>query len=228
LSEIGARRWWRTLDDRLGCSQAELRRLAQRPEQSLPVQETLLADKPEHRIERAARDRLAADNRWGFTLVQPELAAHLGELHNLSISRGTLTEEERYTINDHIVQTIKMLTELPFPRHLRAVPEIAGGHHERMDGAGYPRGLRGEQMSPEARMMAIADVFEALTADDRPYKKGKRLSEALTIMTGMARGGHLDADLMCLFLESGVCLDYARRTLHPQQLDVQELTPYLP
>ena len=228
LRQIGARRWWRTLDDRLGCSQAELRRLARRPEQALPVQEALLADKPEHRIERAARDRLAADNRWGFTLAQPELAADLGELHNLGISRGTLTEEERYTINDHIVQTIKMLTELPFPRHLREVPEIAAGHHERMDGGGYPRGLRGEQMSPEARMMAIADVFEALTADDRPYKKGKRLSEALKIMAGMARDGHLDADLLRLFLESGVCLDYARRTLNPEQLDVQVLSPYLP
>jgi HD-GYP domain-containing protein (c-di-GMP phosphodiesterase class II) len=100
----------------------------------------------------------------------PELLYNRGELTNLCIDRGTLTEEDRFKINEHIVQTIRMLSELPFPRHLRAVPEIAGGHHEKMDGSGYPRGLTREQMSPMARMMAIADIFEALTAVDRPYK----------------------------------------------------------
>jgi HD-GYP domain-containing protein (c-di-GMP phosphodiesterase class II) len=115
-----------------------------------------------------------------------------GELHNLSIARGTLTAEERYIINHHIVQTILMLDRLPFPKHLQNVTEIAGGHHEKMDGTGYPKRLTREQMSLPARMMAIADIFEALTAVDRPYKKGKTLSEALNIMVGMCKGAHID------------------------------------
>ncbi len=115
------------------------------------------------------------DNRWGFRMDVPELLYNRGELHNLSISRGTLTAEERYKINEHMVQTIVMLNELPFPRHLRTVPEIAGGHHEKMDGTGYPKRLDRDQLSPLARMMAIADIFEALTAADRPYKPGKTL-----------------------------------------------------
>jgi HD-GYP domain-containing protein (c-di-GMP phosphodiesterase class II) len=143
------------------------------------------------------------------------------------VSRGTLTDEERYKINEHIVQTLKMLDELPFPRHLSAVPEIAGGHHERMDGQGYPRGLTRDQMSPQARMMAIADVFEALTADDRPYKPGKPLSEALAILQRMAREGHLDAELYELFLRSGTCLAYARRFMPAELIDVEDVAPYL-
>lgn len=173
------------------------------------------------------RERLPADNDWGFRVQEPEHLYNRGELYNLSIGRGTLTEEERYKINDHIVQTIKMLEALPFPLHLRAVPEIAGGHHEKMDGTGYPRGLRGDQMSPAARMMAIADVFEALTADDRPYKKGKNLSEALQIMVRMRREQHIDPELFELFLRSGVCLAYAQRFMHPEQIDVADVEPYL-
>ena len=227
LRRIAERRWWRTLDDGLGLSAEEARRLAQ-PRPALPAAERLLQDRPEHVVPRPPGERLAADNRWGFRLNQPEHLYHRGELHNLAVSRGTLTEEERYKINDHIVQTIRMLSELPFPKHLRDVPEIAGGHHERMDGKGYPRGLTGEQMSPQARMMAIADVFEALTADDRPYKPGKRLSEALTLMRSMADEGHLDPDLFDLFLSSGVCLAYARRFMPPGQVDVEEVTRYRP
>lgn len=114
------------------------------------------------------------------------------------------------------------------PRHLRRVPTIAANHHEKMDGTGYPRGLMAQQMSAEARMMAIADVFEALTADDRPYKKGKTLSEALAIMAQMVRGRHLDPELYRLFLTAGVCMDYARSALHPEQIDVEDVGPYLP
>lgn len=120
-----------------------------------------------------------------------------------------------------------MLHELPFPKHLREVPEIAGGHHERMDGKGYPRGLTGAQMSPQARMMAIADVFEALTADDRPYKPGKRLSEALGLMRRMVAEGHLDPGLFELFLRSGVCLTYARRFMAAALIDVEDVGAYL-
>ena len=210
LHEIGARRWLRTLDDGLGLSVEEARRLPrQRP--VLPAPERLLADRPEQVVPRPQDEKLGDANRWGFRMAQPEHLYNRGELHNLVVSRGTLTDEERYKINEHIVQTLKMLAELPFPKHLREVPEIAGGHHERMDGKGYPRGLTGEHMSPQARMMAIADVFEALTADDRPYKPGKPLSEALRILSRMARDGHLDAELFELFLRSGACMDYARR-----------------
>ncbi len=227
LRRIGEKRWSRTLDDSLGLSIEELRRQP-KPRPPLPATERLLQDRPEHILARPPEEKLGGDNRWGFKLSQPEHLYHRGELHNLAISRGTLTEEERYKINDHIVQTLKMLQELPFPKHLREVPEIAGGHHERMDGKGYPRGLTGEQMSPQARMMAIADVFEALTADDRPYKPGKRLSEALTIMRRMVGEGHLDPALFELFLSSGVCRAYAERFMQPPMIDVVDLTAYLP
>ena len=141
------------------------------------------------------------------------------ELLNLCISRGTLTQEERLIINGHMVQTIEMLESLPFPRHLRRVPEYAGGHHERMDGTGYPRGIYAGDMSVPARMMAIADVFEALTAQDRPYKKGKTLSESMRIMGFMKRDNHLDPELFDLFVRSGVWRDYGSRFLPDDLID---------
>lgn len=193
----------------------------------LPVQEPLLADKPEHRIARQPRDRLAPDNPWGFQIEVPELLYNRGELYNLQVSRGTLSAEERYKINEHIVQTIKMLSCLPFPKHLRGVPEIAGGHHEKMDGTGYPRGLQRDAMSPVARMMAVADIFEALTAGDRPYKPRKRLSEALHIMAGMRREQHIDPEIFELFLRSGVYLEYAQRHMPPEFIDSIHIEDYL-
>jgi HD-GYP domain-containing protein (c-di-GMP phosphodiesterase class II) len=219
LQQIAQRRWRRSLDDRLGISNDELRRCGEEPEEPLPCMEPLLADRPRHRIPRSEQQRLQADNPWGFTMAEPELLADRGELRNLSIPRGTLTEEERYAINQHIIQTIRMLEALPYPQHLKAVPEIAGGHHERMDGRGYPRSLSGEQMSPLARMMAIADVFEALTAVDRPYKSGKPLSASLAIMARMVQEQHLDADLFELFVRSGVYRRYGERFLSADQLD---------
>ncbi|MFN9129967.1 MAG: HD domain-containing phosphohydrolase [bacterium] len=141
------------------------------------------------------------------------------EIANLTIPHGTLTEEERRVINHHIDVTIQMLEALPWPKHLQNVPEFAGGHHERMDGKGYPRGLSGEQMSVQARMMAIADVFEALTAKDRPYKAGKTLTEALTILGRMRINGHIDPDLFDVFLREKVYLRYAEQFLDPEQID---------
>ncbi len=141
------------------------------------------------------------------------------EVYNLTIQRGTLTPEEREVINNHIVVTIKMLESLPFPKHLRNVPEYAGGHHERMDGKGYPRGLTRNEMSPQARMMAIADIFEALTARDRPYKPPKPLSESLRIMGFMMKEGHIDPDLFKIFVRDKVYLRYAERFLEPDQID---------
>jgi HD-GYP domain-containing protein (c-di-GMP phosphodiesterase class II) len=157
----------------------------------------------------------------------PELLYNRGELHNLTVGRGTLSEEERYKINEHVVQTIKMLKDLPFPKHLQCVPEIAGGHHEKMDGTGYPRRLTGGKMSQLARMLAIADIFEALTAADRPYKVGKTLSQALAIMARMQREGHIDPELFELFLQSGVHQEYARQFLRPAQIDEVRIEDYL-
>lgn len=141
------------------------------------------------------------------------------EIENLTISRGTLNDHERNIINNHIVTTIKMLESLPFPKHLRRVPEFASGHHERLDGRGYPRGRTGAQMSIQARIMAVADVFEALTASDRPYKKAKTLTETLVIMGRMALDHHIDAELFQIFVQERVYLDYARRFLAPEQID---------
>lgn len=225
LREIGQTRWWRTMDNRLGLSAEERHRLAGAP-LALPAQELLLADRPEHIVPRAPGERLVAGNRWGFNIAQPEHLYNRGELYNLSVSRGTLTSEERYKINEHMVQTIKMLGELPFPRQLQGVPEIAGGHHEQISGKGYPKGLTGAQMSLQARMMAVADVFEALTAEDRPYKPGKTLSEALDIMRRMAAERHLDAELYELFLRSGVCMEYARRYMKSASIDIDDVLRY--
>jgi HD-GYP domain-containing protein (c-di-GMP phosphodiesterase class II) len=141
------------------------------------------------------------------------------EIENLSIPRGTLTGKEREIINYHIVATIKMLEALPWPKHLRHVPEYAGGHHERMDGKGYPRGLKRDEMSVQARVMGIADIFEALTARDRPYKKGKTLTESLQILGKFKEGGHIDPDLFDVFIRRKVYQRYAEQFLDANQID---------
>ena len=141
------------------------------------------------------------------------------EVKNLTIRAGTLTPEERQIINHHIVATIKMLEALPWPKHLTKVPEYAGGHHERMDGKGYPKGLTREQMSVQARCMGIADIFEALTAKDRPYKKGKTLSESLEILGRMKLNNHVDPDLFDIFVRHKVYRRYAEMYLDKEQID---------
>jgi len=141
------------------------------------------------------------------------------EVVNLTIRAGTLTLKERDIINHHIVATIRMLEQLPWPKHLTRVPEYAGGHHERMDGKGYPKGLTREQMSLPARMMGIADIFEALTARDRPYKQGMKLSQAMGIMANFKKNGHIDPDLFDVFVKQGVYRRYAKQFLDPAQID---------
>jgi HD-GYP domain-containing protein (c-di-GMP phosphodiesterase class II) len=141
------------------------------------------------------------------------------EVDNLTIRYGTLTPAERAIINHHIEVTIQMLEALPWPRHLKNVAEYAGGHHERMDGKGYPRGLTREQMSVQARCMGIADIFEALTAKDRPYKKGKTLTESLTILGRFKLNGHIDPDLFDVFMWDKVYERYAKQFLDPDQID---------
>ena len=213
IKRVAARTWTRTLDDRLGISHDEMRRRADRGSDSLPTQEYLLRDQAEHQIARPPGQSFTDDNPWGFKMQVPSLLYDRGEVKNLSIQRGTLTDEERYKINEHIVLTIKMLEAMPFPRHLMNVPEIAGGHHERIDGRGYPRAIPADSLSIPARMMAIADVFEALTATDRPYKSGKSPEESLDIMRKMAQGGHLDVDLFELFAQSDIPARYASQFL---------------
>jgi HD-GYP domain-containing protein (c-di-GMP phosphodiesterase class II) len=227
LQRIAGYEWTRTLDDRLGVSWEERQRMERDAASPLPVTEKLLGNKVQHLIERQAVDRLATDNPWGFRMDTPEYKYNRGELYNLEVGRGTLTEEERYKINDHIMQTIIMLEKLPYPRHLRDVPRIAGCHHETMDGTGYPKRLSREEMPLTARMMAIADIFEALTASDRPYKKAKRLSEAIRIMNFMKKDRHIDPDLFELFLRSGIYLEYGRRFLQADQLDEVNVSEYL-
>lgn len=142
------------------------------------------------------------------------------ETENLTIKGGTLTSDERKIINNHIAVTIRMLEALPWPKHLKNVPEYAGGHHERMDGKGYPRGLHGSQMSVQARMMAIADIFEALSAKDRPYKTGKSLTESLDILGKFSLNGHIDPELFHVFVKEKVYLEYAKRFMDEAQIDV--------
>lgn len=149
------------------------------------------------------------------------------EVYNLSVARGTLTLEERDIINGHMAITIRMLEQLPFPSNMRHVVEYAGGHHEKMDGTGYPKGLTRAQMSIPARIMAIADIFEALTAVDRPYKKGKLLSETVDIMYRMKKANHIDPDLFDLFLTSGVYRQYADSYMNPDQIDHVDIGRYV-
>ena len=141
------------------------------------------------------------------------------EIANLNIPKGTLLPEEREIINDHIVITIEMLEQLPYPKHLKNVPEFAGGHHEKMDGTGYPKGLKANQMSTQAKIMAIADIYEALTAADRPYKDGKKLSSAMRIMGFMKNDYHIDVDLFEIFVKSGVYKKYAEDYVAKTQID---------
>lgn len=228
LRQIADYEWTRTLDDRIGLSFDEAKRKDRTPAKPLPVVEKLLADRPDHIVEHDVVVHSSdPENRYGFQIDVPEHKYNLGEVYNLSIARGTLTAEERFKINDHIVQTIVMLENLPFPRHLERVPEIAGGHHEKMDGTGYPKKIMGSEMSIPARIMAIADVFEALTAADRPYKKPKTLSESIKIMGFMVKDQHLDPELFKLFLSSGVYQDYAERFLEPFQIDQVDINQYL-
>lgn len=199
LHRIAQRQWTRTLDDRLGLSWEELARHDAQPAATLPAQEALLQDRAHHIIARSDHSLYEAGNAWGFTMKPPANLYNHGELYNLSTRRGTLSAEERFKVREHIVETVIMLSRLPFPRDLAGVPEMACAHHETMDGRGYPRGLRAGQMSGPARAMAIADIYEALTASDRPYRTANTISEALALMRDMASRQVIDADLFALF-----------------------------
>lgn len=210
LVSIAKTTWQRHFDDRIGLSPLEeLRAPAHKP--TLPVTEQLLSDKPEHIIKREQTTNYPPE--FGIDMDIPEHLYNLGEIYNLCVSRGTLTSEDRFKINEHMISTIKMLESLPFPEELKNVPRYASTHHETMKGTGYPRKIPGEDLSVLERILAIADIFEALTASDRPYKKAKSIEDALEIMQKMVDDNHIDKDCFDLFTESGVYLQYARKFL---------------
>ncbi|MBB1074751.1 response regulator [Rhodoferax sp. 4810] len=225
LQNLASLTWLRHFDDRLGLSCAEVERSAAEPLASLPVQETLLADKPRHRIERDPAQQL--DPRYGFKMDVPDMLYNQGELYNLSVRSGTLTLEERFKINEHMITTVMMLENMRFPKALRRVPEYAGTHHETLTGSGYPRGLNAAELSIPARIMAIADIFEALTAPDRPYKQPNTVSEAIKVLFALKQSHQIDADLFDLFLSSGLYERYARQFLKPAQIDTVDVAAYL-
>lgn len=177
------------------------------------------------------RVMLIAGRKWKGPDGKEEDFLSENEVKNLTIPKGTLTPDEREIINHHIVATIKMLEQLPYPKYLRNVPEFAGGHHERMDGKGYPRGLTRDQMSVQARIMGVADIFEALTASDRPYKEGKTLDESLRILGFLKKDNHIDPDLFDVFIDKKVYLRYAKNFLGPSRavdVDVSKIPGYMP
>ena len=184
-----------------------------------------MSDKPEHIVK---RDRpLEFDPKHQIKMDVPEHLYNLGEVYNLSIARGTLTAEDRFKINEHMLGTIKMLENLPFPKELSRVPRYASTHHETLKGTGYPRKLTGDDLSIPERILVISDIFEALTAADRPYKKAKPISVAVDIMYKMALDEHLDIELFRLFLTSGTHIQYAEEYLKPEQIDFVDINKYL-
>ena len=205
IREISKRTYHRYFDKTLGLSWDEKERIKDHMPPKTNPNEPLLEDRPDHVF--------GGYNR--------------GEVHNLSIPRGTLTLEESKKINSHIDMTIEMLKAIPFPAHIKNVVEYAGGHHEHMDGTGFPNHLKRSQMSIPARILGLADVFEALSSSDRPYKKIKTLSEIVAIMSDMAKGGHIDPDLFNLFLTSGVYREYAEQYMQEDQLDDVDVQAYL-
>lgn len=225
IKRIAQKTWLRHFDDRLGLSREELSRLQQQPALPLPAEEYLLCDKPYHVVPRPRAKN--NDGHLGIKMEIPEHLYNFGEIYNLSVQKGTLTAEDRYKINEHIIETIKMLEQMPFPDTLQRVPEYATTHHETLDGRGYPRKLTADDLSIPARIMAIADIFEALTSTDRPYKRPYKLSEALNILHGMKQRRHVDADLFDLFLRSGTYRTFAEQFLAPEQIDEVDIAHYL-
>ncbi len=226
VKEIAKITWQRHFDDRLGLGSIEMLRYTEKDNEALPVTEMLLSDKAHHIVAREDFDHEAYESD-GFKLDVPEHLYNYGEIYNLCIEKGTLSQEERYKINEHVIMSIKMLEKIPFPAQLTKIPEYAGTHHETLTGTGYPRKLTKEKLSIPARIMAIADIFEALTASDRPYKKAKTLSESIKIMSFMVKDQHIDEDLFKLFLSSGVYKTYAKKYLTSEQIDEVDVEEYI-
>ena len=226
VRDIANQDWQRNFDDRLGIGEVERLRYDTSSTQTLPVTEKLLSDKLEHLVIREHFD-YEAYKRDSFKEEVPEYLYNYGEIYNLCIEKGTLSEEERFKINEHVILTIKMLEKIPFPEHMTKIPEYAGTHHETLIGTGYPRKLSAKDLSIPARIMALADVFEALTASDRPYKKAKTLSDSVKILSFMVKDKHLDEDVFKLFLRSDLHNVYAKQYLKEEQIDEVDIEQYL-
>lgn len=224
LKALSGKTWQRNFDDQLGLSPVEELRLSS-PSAQCPATEQLLSDKPEHVIPRTHSSDHAPE--LGIKMEIPEHLYNLGEVYNLSVSRGTLTKEDRFKIQEHMISTIKMLDSLPFPEELKNVPRYASTHHETMRGSGYPRKLQGHELSIPERILAVADVFEALTASDRPYKKAKPVSVAIDILHNMVLDDHIDKDCFELFVRSKVYAKYADQFLDPEQIDTVDESRYV-
>jgi len=223
LHEVASIKWQRHFD--VGLSPLEEMRMADLKNQHLPVEESLLSDKPSDLIPH--EKAVEYPESLGINMAIPEYKYNLGEVYNLSVARGTLTAEDRFKINEHVISTIRMLGSVPFPKELAKVPRYASTHHETLKGTGYPRKLTAEQLSIPERVLVLADIFEALTAADRPYKKAKPLSVAIDILAKMVDDDHIDRDVFELFLTSGIYLKYAKQFLHESQIDSVNLTKYL-
>jgi len=223
IKKVSSITWKKNFDDTLGLSQDEMDRLSHEDNSEI---EYILSDKQNHIIKRTRyfQEEFEKD---GFKGKVPDNLYNLGEIYNLTVRKGTLTNEERFKINEHMIMTIKMLEQLPLPEQLKRIPEYAGAHHETLIGTGYPKQLTKEDMSIPARIMAIADIFEALTASDRPYKEPKKLSESIKILSFMVKDQHIDRDIFELFLTSGVYKEYGIQYLKPEQIDEVDISKYL-
>ncbi|MEA3383134.1 MAG: HD domain-containing phosphohydrolase [Campylobacterota bacterium] len=225
IGQIASKTWVRNFDDTIGVAHEEKKRII--PENSTtPQVEQLLSDKTRHIIPREHFDYEEYE-RMGFKTKVPEHLYNLGELYNITVSAGTLSYEERFKIQEHVQMTLVMLEKLPFPEYLKNVPLFAGAHHETLIGTGYPRELTKDELPIASRIMAIADVFEALTASDRPYREPKTLSASIKILSFMVKDQHLDADIFKLFLKSGIYKTYAEKYLKPEQIDEVDIAKYL-
>jgi len=226
LKKIGMRTWEKTIDDTIGLSYSEKMKKVKKKNPN-PLIENLLSDKPDHFIEREEQEIIAPDNPWNFKIDLPQYKYNHGEMYNLSLDKGVFTTEEKYIINSHMIHTIKMLEELPFPKNLKSVPEIAGGHHEKMDGSGFPKKLKKDELSILSRIMRIVDIFETLTSVNKPNKKGRTLSESIKMMDRMRKDDLIDPDIFEVFLTSGTYLEYAKKFLEPYQIDEVDISRYL-
>ena len=225
IKEISSRTWTRNFDDTIGLAHEEKKRVL-KENSTTPQVENLLSDKIRHIIPREHFDYEEYE-RMGFKTKVPEHLYNLGELYNICTSAGTLSYEERFKIQEHVQMTLVMLEKLPFPEYLKNVPLFAGAHHETLIGTGYPRQLTIDDMPIASRIMAVADVFEALTASDRPYKEPKTLSASIKILGFMVKDQHLDPDIFKLFLSSGIYKEYATKYLKPEQIDEVDISKYI-
>jgi HD-GYP domain-containing protein (c-di-GMP phosphodiesterase class II) len=223
LHSISTLRWERNFSKFLGLSWQEKEQISKKDkEENLPVTEQLLSDAKEHKISRSEKD-FKLYQKENIKMNIPELLYNKGEVYNLCIPMGTITQEEKFKIQEHVVHTLKILRELPWSDKLKNIVEDAANHHEHIDGSGYPRSLQGEELSIPARIMAIADIFEAITATDRPYKKTNTLSQTLMIIAQMARVKKIDSEIFKLFIEEKIYLKYANVYMKKEQVDVENI-----